>query len=260
MHEHMRTIAAMGFLGAVTMGLTPLGCTSRLGPVRASQTEGRVDHPNVPDITLARASDCVAEYGSQLEPGRHRFDAKVYVDEDGDKEDVTIDDIPNTAYDLGACMRNALRAMPIAEEPLRQGVATLKYRREHPNAAERSLTSSPIVVVVAGVTIVVSELVLEAGAYTIVFAVTVKVVDKAGKEVADVLRRIPRIDDDEDEGQDECLDRYVRCMGTHISRKDGNHWKESRCGTCRSVCQRLKSWPTEVGNGSCEYWNRDWGR
>ncbi|MBK9266484.1 MAG: hypothetical protein IPM54_42690 [Polyangiaceae bacterium] len=74
-----------------------------------------------------------------MEPGHHEFDVKIQVDEDGDKEDVTIDDIPNTAYDLGACMRNALRAMPIAKEPLRQGVETLKYRREQPNATDRAL-------------------------------------------------------------------------------------------------------------------------
>lgn len=179
MQRHQRRIAAIGFLGCATMGLTPLGCTSRLGPVRASQTEGGIDRPNLPDITVELGSECVAQYGRQLEPGYHRFESKVQVNEDGEKENVTIDDIPSTAYDLGACMRNAFRNMPIAEEPLRQGVATLKYRREQASMTERSLVGSPVVVVVAGVTIIVSELVLEAGAYTILFAVSVEVVEAA---------------------------------------------------------------------------------
>ncbi|MBK9260442.1 MAG: hypothetical protein IPM54_11470 [Polyangiaceae bacterium] len=189
MRQRMRTIAAIGFWGIASIGLTPLGCASRLGPVRATQTKGGIDRPELQDITVAKASDCVAEYGRQLEPGYHKFDTNVQVNEDGGNEDVTIDDIPNTAYDLGACMRNVFRNMPIAEEPLRQGVETLKYRREQASAAQRSHMSAPIVIVVAGVTILVSELVIEAGAYTIVFAVTVTVADKAKDDVVEAVKR-----------------------------------------------------------------------
>ncbi|MBK9266485.1 MAG: hypothetical protein IPM54_42695 [Polyangiaceae bacterium] len=64
MRQRMRTIAAIALLGALTIGFALLGCTSRLGPVVATQTEGGIDRPNLPDITVARARDCVAEYGS----------------------------------------------------------------------------------------------------------------------------------------------------------------------------------------------------
>jgi len=177
-----------GFYRVCHYRFAPLGCGSRLGPVRANQNGGGIDHPDLPDITVERAKECVAEYGPQLEPGRHAFNSNIEVNEDGDKLDVTIEDVPDTAPDFGACMRNVLRDMPIAEEPLRQGVETLKYRREQASAAQRSLVSSPVVVVV-GVTVVVSELVLEAGAYTILFAVAVQVVDKAAKDVADLAKK-----------------------------------------------------------------------
>ncbi|MBK9261214.1 MAG: hypothetical protein IPM54_15590 [Polyangiaceae bacterium] len=245
MSKPMRTIAAIAFLGAATIALTQLGCTRRLGPVHAKQTTPWLGRPELPDVTVARAADCVAEYGSQLEPGYHKFDSKVLVDEDGDKEDVTIDDIPNTAYDLGACMRNALRAMPIAEQPLREGVHILKNRREQPSAAERSLMGSPVVVV-GGVVIVVSELVLEAGAYTIVFAVAVEVVDRAAKDAMEALKRRRT-------WKDKCTDSYEKCVMSPLGWGHGNHWNMTRCGTCLEVCRNSKLWPSHIemdGEGS----------
>ncbi len=187
MKTGVRTIIATGVLGCAALGFVPLGCTSRLGPVRATQNGG-IDHPNLADITVEHAKDCVAEYGPQLEPGYHVLNSSVLVDEDGDKVDVTINDIPNTAPDFGACMRNALRDMPISEDRVREAAKYLKVQRKQASAAQRSLVSSPVVVVV-GVTIVVSELFLEAGAITILFAVTVKVVEKAKDDVLDVAKR-----------------------------------------------------------------------
>jgi hypothetical protein len=246
MHRYLRTITGIGFLGCATMGLILPGCASRLGPATATQTKGGIDRPNLPDITLAQGSECVAEYGRLFEPGRHEFKSTVQVNEDGDKVGVTIDDLPNTAYDLGACMRNVFRSMPIAEEPFRHGVETLKYRREQAMAAQRTLVSSPVVVVVAGVTIIVSEIVIEAGAYTFLFAVTVKVVEKAAEDVAEG-------------GKAHCAAHYAACMATSVAKKNGNHWRQSRCGNCARVCVLNEgSWPTAVGNGSCEYWQSDW--
>ncbi|MBK9263281.1 MAG: hypothetical protein IPM54_26195 [Polyangiaceae bacterium] len=237
MYRHLRTVAAMGLLGATTIGLTQLGCTSRLGPVHAKQTTPWLGRPELPDVTVARAADCVAEYGTQLEPGYHKFDSKVLVDEDGDKEDVTIDDIPNTAYDLGACMRNALRAMPIAEQPLREGVHILKNRREQPSAAERSLMGSPAVVV-AGVTIVVSELVLEAGAYTFLFAVTVEVVDRAAKDAIEALRR-------RRPWENECQKKLNECLLSPLGSQWGDVHGTSRCVMCFKRCDK-NGWPSGI--------------
>jgi hypothetical protein len=246
MHRHLRRIAAIGFLGCATMGVMPFGCASRLGPVQASQTKGGIDRPELPDITLAQGSECVAEYARQLPPGRHEFDLNVEVYEDGSKKGVTIDDLPNTAYDFGACMRNAFLDMPIAEEPLRQGVETLKYRREQTMAAQRSLVSSPVVVVVAGVTIVVTELMLEAGAYTLLFAVTVKVVEKAAEDVK------------EDGWKAVCIAKYAACIAAVGTFKRGNHLGASRCNTCMERCLDDHEWPSSIGNGSCEFWKRNW--
>jgi len=247
---YLRKVAAIGSFG-FAMGVSQLACGSRLGPVRASQDAGGIDRPNLPDITVEKAKWCMAEYGSQLEPGRHAFNSTVKVNEDGDKLDVSIDDIPETAPDFAACMRNVLRDMPIAEEPFRQGVETLKYRREQASTAQRSLVSSPVVIVVAGVAIVVSELVLEAGAYTVLFAVTVKVVEKAAEDVAEEGWRAV------------CAAHYAACMMSSVSKKKGNHWRQTRCGICERRCSTHKVWPDQVGSweddGSCKYWQSGWG-
>jgi hypothetical protein len=91
--------------------------------------------------------------------------------------------------------------MPVSEDLIRKGAEELNVQRTQASAAQRSLMGSPVVIVVAGVTIIVSELVLEAGAITILFAVTVKVVEKAVDDVAELAkRRRPR------SPKDRCLD------------------------------------------------------
>lgn len=178
----LRKVTALVFSGSVTIAFALPGCTNRLGPVRATQNAGEAGRPNLPDIVIERAKDCVAEYGPQLEPTRHTFRSNIQVNEDGYKDQVTIADIPETAPDFGACMRNVLRDMPIAAQPFQEAVATLKYRREHASA-EGSVVNLPGVTVVADVPIVEGELVLEVAAYTVVFAITVKVVDKKVKPI-----------------------------------------------------------------------------
>lgn len=234
----LRSMAVAGVFGLLLLGFIPLGCGSRLGSVRATQDAGSIDHPNLPDITVERAKECMAEYGSQLEPGRHEFKSTVELNEEGDKVDVTIEDIPDTAPDFAACMRNVLRDIPIAEEPLRQGAETLKYRREHANVAQRSLMGSPVVIVVAGVVIVVSELALEAGAYTVLFAVTVKMADKAKDDVLEALRRRRWWEND-------CQRRLTECLLSSI----GSHWGDvhgtTRCVMCFKRCNE-NGWPSSI--------------
>lgn len=233
MHHSLRTLAAIGTLGCATMVLIPLGCGSRLGPVHATQ-KGGLDHPNLPDITVERAKECVAEYGAQLDSGHHTFNSKVVVNDDGDKEDVTIDDIPGTAPDFAACMRNVLRDMPIAEQPFRQGLKELKYRREHPSADQRQFMGSPVIIVIAGVTIVVTELVLEAGATTILFAVTVEVIDKAIRD----MRRRPR-------WKRNCDEKLAECLLSSLGRLWGNVKGSSRCVMCYDRCDE-DGWPLGI--------------
>lgn len=249
MYRFGHKVAAAGCWGCVTMVAVMPGCGSGLGPVQATQNGGTIDHPNLPDVLVEKAKDCVSEYGKQLEPGRHRFDSTVEVDEERVKWDVTIDGVPDTAPDLGACLRIALQDMPIAEEPFRQGVETLKYRRQEALAEQRKLVGHPVVIVIAGATIVVGEVMLEAGAYTILFAVSVELIDKASKDVAELAKR----------GFKKCVTHYTACMATSLS-NIGNHWKASVCNTCFDVCGRTGAWPANIGLGSCHYWEQGWGR
>jgi len=108
----------------------------------------------------------------------------------------------------------------------------------------RSFMGSPALVVV--VVVGLSEIVLEAGAITILFAVTVEVVNEAGKDIADAARRRRT-------KKDECAEHYAKCMDKALSGEDGNHWRQTRCGACLRKCTRFDAWPTEVGNGSCDY-------
>jgi hypothetical protein len=137
-------------------GVMLLGCGHRIGPVRATQSAGGIDHPNLPDIFVEKAKDCVARDAWQMAPGRVVLPSTVEVDEDGYKVGVTIDGIPHTAPDFSACMRNVLRYMPIAEQPLHEGVETLKFHLEHANDSQDALLS--FIKVIPGVPIVESEL------------------------------------------------------------------------------------------------------
>jgi hypothetical protein len=94
-------------------GTMLLGCGHRIGPVRATQSAGGIDHPNLPDIFVEKAKDCVAQDAWQMDPGRVVLNSTLEVDEDRYKVGVTLDDIPDSAPDFGACLWNVLRAMPI---------------------------------------------------------------------------------------------------------------------------------------------------
>ena len=245
MRRFLRSTAVVAGLGSTILGFMPMGCSNRLGPVVATQ-EGGIDRPSLPDIFVEKAKECVAEHGAQLEGQHYRLDSKIDIDEDGSKQKVTIAGIPDTAPDFGACMRIALQDMPIADEPFREGVKLLKYRRQEATTAQRALVGHPVVIVVAGVTIIVSEVALEAGAVTILFAVSVKVVEKAAKDVA------------EDGWKAVCVAKYTACVAAVGTRKRGNHPGISRCASCLETCTKEQSWPASIGNGSCEFWKRNW--
>jgi hypothetical protein len=103
---------------------------------------------------------------------------------------------------------------------------------------QRSYIGNPVVIVV--VVVEVGEIVLEAGAITILFATTVKVVDKAVDDVAEAIkrRRIP--------WKDRCTDNYESCIASPAGRARGNHWNQTRCGLCKDVCDVRKTWPSTV--------------
>lgn len=180
MKDHAQTIVTIGFLGCATLGLIPLGCGSALGPVTVRDSGPR-GKPPIPARTVERLQECMAQYGGQLEPKTYLFSPTVEVDQNGVKQGVSADDIPVSAPDFAACSRVALGDMAIPE------VILNIPRTEATTAGQRSYIGSPALVVV--VIVGLSEIALEAGAYTILFAVTVKVADKAKDDVLDAAKR-----------------------------------------------------------------------
>ena len=70
MQEPGRTFAAVRLAAWMLLGLMPLGCGGGLGQVSVRQDPS--DHrPAVPDTTIERLRECVADHGGQLDPGRY---------------------------------------------------------------------------------------------------------------------------------------------------------------------------------------------
>jgi hypothetical protein len=255
MIQRVRAFVAAGCLGTMPLMFSPLGCGSGLGRVTAQEL-GPGGPFSVPGTTVDHLKGCVAEYGEQLEPGRYAFNPIVELEQSGIKRRIQTPNMPHSAPDLAACTRIALQGMAIHPSIFNRRSTESVATTNEPSMAQRSYIGSPVLVVV--VVVGLSEIVLEAGAYTILFAVTVKVLDKAKDDVAEVLKRTPITDGDDN--KNDCAERYAVCMATHVSRKDGNHWQQTRCGNCLLLCTSKNSWPSAVGNGSCEYWTPRWGR
>jgi len=172
MHPSLRNVTTAGFMVSVMMGMALPGCANRLGPVRATQSGGSTGHANLPDIVVERSKECVELYGQQLAPGRVVVESTVEVNEYGDKVGVNLGGLPENAPDFGACIRNVLHDMPIADQSLHDAVKILKFNRKHVGDSHDALVN--FINVVPGMPIVESELVLEADGYTVVLPVTVK--------------------------------------------------------------------------------------
>jgi len=184
MHR-FETITKAGFLGSMALALIPLGCGG-IEPTIRQQQSPTPEHPPVPPITAERLQECVKEHGHQLEAGSWAFSPTIQVNREGYVDEVNAGEIPKTAPDLAACTRIALGDMAIPSQ-----IFNLRSTQSNTSTAEatttqRSYIGSPAVVVV--VVVGLSEIVLEAGAVTILFAVTVKVVEKAVDDVAEAAK------------------------------------------------------------------------
>ncbi|UQA63441.1 hypothetical protein [Polyangium aurulentum] len=220
-------------------GFLPLACGGGLDRVSVRQDSS--DHrPAVPDTTIERLRECVADHGGQLEPGRYYLNTHVRVDREGVNQGASTVDVPQTSPGLTACMRVVLREMAVPEAILQAPPTEDAAARMN-----RSFMGSPAVVVVVAVGL--SEIVLEAGAVTILFAVTVEVVNEAGKDIAEAVRRRKK------SKKDVCTEHYTKCMDKALASKDGNTWRQTRCGICRDRCDFDEAWPAAVGNGTCDY-------
>jgi hypothetical protein len=227
-------------------GLALCSCGSGLGEVTVQEVSS--SDPSLPHITVDRLQKCFSDHGGQLLPGRHQFNSVVEVDRNGMKWGVSTPNMPDAAPDLAACTRIALQDMAIPSSVFNLRSTQSAALSNEVTPAQRSFMGNPAVAVV--VIVGLSELVFEAGAYTILFAVSVKVVEKAAKDIAEKV---------EEEGwKAKGAAHYATCMATTVAGKSGNHWQQTRCGICLAACTEENGWPDEVGNGSCEYWRRNW--
>lgn len=186
MHQIFRSITIACLFGSMALSLVPLGCGG-IEPTIRQQQLPTSEHPAIPPNTAERLQECVKEHGHQLEGGSWAFSPTIEVDREGYVVDVNAGDMPQSASELAACTRIALGNMAIPSH-----IFHIRPTQSNPTTsdaimAQRSYMSSPAVVVV--VVVGLSEIVLEAGAVTILFAVTVKVVDKAVDDVAEAAKR-----------------------------------------------------------------------
>ncbi len=186
MDYQLRAIPMAGFRGSVALGLIALGCGGVEPTIRPQSAS---DRPAVPQITAERLQACVKEYGHQLDGGSWAFSPKLQVDRDGYVVDAYAGEVPKTAPDLAACTRDTMRSMAIPGWPFNLPQLQSVASNNEATVVQRSQLGSPAVVVVVVVEVALAELVLEAGAFTVVFAATVQIVDKVGKDIAEAARR-----------------------------------------------------------------------
>lgn len=167
-------MSVIGVAACLLLAFVPFGCASSIetAPLRYREQHQNARHL-LPDITVERLQACVEEYGSQLEPQSYRVEAKVQVDPEGRKQDVVVGGIPDSAGDLEACTRIALRDMALPGS-LRQlhGEETIGLTKGQivPRGNE---IGNPIVLVELGSAL--AEFVAAHGGRVVIYAVTVEV-------------------------------------------------------------------------------------
>jgi len=166
------------------VGAMSFGCGGAAPTIR--QRAPTADRPAIPRITAERLQECVNEYGHQLEGGSWAFGPTIQVDSEGYVVNVDDGGVPKTAAELAACTRSAWTDMAIPASVFDLRAKQLASTNE-PTVEQRSYLSNPAVVVI--VVVGLGEIALEAGAITILFAVTVKVVDKAVDDVAEAAKK-----------------------------------------------------------------------
>jgi hypothetical protein len=246
----IRRVAAMGLIGCLFMAFMPVGCGSRLGPITASQSRLDGKAP-VPAVTVQRLTACMEVYGEQLGPGSHRINPVIKADKNGVKWSVTENDIPNSAAEFGSCTRQALRDMEIPAEFFRLAEVMQQGAKGDVSKAQRSNMGSPLILVV-GVAIGLSELMFEAGAYTILFAISVELVQETAKDIAETLRL-------REQAKEDCDREMASCFLSATASKRGSVKGAHRCEWCWEACMRNEgNWPsqadTSIGKVRCDYW------
>ncbi len=132
--------------------------------------------------------------------------------------------------ELETCLTQVLERMEIPDDVM--GTSQVSPATSKGSPQSRSLVG---IVQAAPVVIALAPIVLVAGGVTILIGVTIFA-------VAEAVRRWPVGDNDDED----CTARYDNCIERGGGGQRGNNWNESRCGTCRAVCQKEKSWPAFV--------------
>ncbi|TKD08343.1 hypothetical protein [Polyangium fumosum] len=191
----------------------------------------------MPEATAERLRACVDELKSTIEPGYYSLDASIKVDQEGRVVEVETTGQPNP--DVGGCMRIALRGMTLPEEVLARGLLRRPAAANGQGMPERGPIGEVVTIVI--VTVVFTEVIIEA--FAIAVGVTVTATVAAGAAEAFAKRRKRR----------SCTTHYDMCMDDKTGDEDGNHRGESLCGTCRTMCKN-GHWPEQIGTGqSCLY-------
>ncbi|TKC99309.1 hypothetical protein [Polyangium fumosum] len=181
------------------------------------------------------------ELKSTIEPGYYTLDASVKVDQEGRVVEVETTGQPNP--DVGGCMRIALRGMRLPEEVLARGMLRRSAAANGQVRPERGPIGEVVTIVV--VTVVFTEVIIEAFAIAVGVTVTATVAVGAAEALAKRRRK---------EKEPTCVDRYEACVDKGKGREMGNHWNETLCGTCLLVCNRYNQWPDHLDTGqSCIY-------
>lgn len=169
----------------------PLGCggIEQAPPPAHASTDG----PRIPRITEDRLRACVSDYAEQLEERPHGINAKVQVDEAGRTQNVILEGIPDTAPDFAACTRVALRDMAVPSSVLRLRPGNVVGSTNGKTVSVRNELGN---VVVVGVFLLLGELAVEYGGYTILFAISVELVHEAARalsRLSDECRQVKEV-------------------------------------------------------------------
>ena len=183
------------------------------------------------------------ELRGTIEPGYYTLDASVKVDQEGRVVEVETTGQPNP--DVGICMRIALRGMTLPGDVFERGLLRTFASAGGQAMPDRGQMGEVVTIVV--VTIVFTEVVIEA--FAIAVGVTVTATVAAGAAEAFAKRR-------KDPGVAKCRQRLNRCLDSNKGDEPGNNYNTTLCPTCFDRCMGSvnKEWPRHLDTGqSCIY-------
>lgn len=216
-----RSLISLGIVICLTLSIMPLGCSS----ARIYSPSISDDRPRIPEPTADRIRECVDELKGTIEPGYYTLDAAVKVDPDGNVVDVETTGQPNP--DVGICMRIALRGMRLSGEIFERDGLHTSALGSGLVMPDRRLVGEVVTIVV--VTVVFTEVIIEAFAITVAVAVT-------ATATAGAAKRLKR--------ERMCQPLLHECLGNK-KHPNPDFGPEKDCGACYRYCMNEGSWPED---------------